>query len=241
MKKYVVLFLLIVCISSLLGCAQQKADTFPTFPILQPTGFTEFLDNENFLPGTGQGTFRSQMDKYSYEGTPISEGMGLHYDGPSGGGYSLRGKKYGFSNDYTVNEADETATYSNRFYTNVALDGLSLPYGMTFDDTLAIMLQKLNIDVDPQSDFVSDKENEGAMTLQSDDSSSLVLINYLLLPDRSEKQIYDFELVYTERYQTTREDGSVTNVTRSIILSFSDENYKLGKFDVSVVETYKIY
>ncbi len=239
MRRILASLLLVVCISSLFSCTQYQS--VEPFPPLQPTDFSEYLDNENFIPELSQGEFLNQMGEYHYEGTPLAEALvGYYYDGPYGGGYSASGEYAGFYNDYTATEDDKYATYSNRFHTNIPLDGLTLPYEITFDDTLITVLQKLNINIDMQNDFVSDKDSQGTMTLRSNDSSVLTLTNCLLLADESGKPLYGFELRYTEKYHTTRKDGRDTNVTRSVILSFTDENYMLGKFEVAVVEIYKI-
>ncbi len=212
-----------------------------TSPTENTADFSEYLDIEKFVQGLSQRDFISLMGKYSYEGIPLSEGMGLmHYDGPDGGGCQAVDKYFGFSNDYTVAEDEKTATYSNRFYTGIPLDGLTLPYGITFDDDLSAVLQKLDFNIDPEKDFASDMENAGTMTLQRDDGVSLTLINCLLLPGLSGKPLFDYELRYTEKYQATRSDGVLADVTRSVILSFTDENNKLGKFEMSVCEVYEL-
>ncbi len=205
------------------------------------TAFSQYLDNENFVPGLSQSEFIDQVDKYSCEGDPLSEiTMGMYYDGDFGGGYKAMGEKCGYENYYVAANDRKTASYSNSFYTDIPLDDLTLPCGITFDDTLSTLLKKLGVNFDPKDDFISDKENEGTMTLKSDEGSELKLVNNLLLADESDKPLYDFTLRYTEKYKTTRGDGKESDVTRTVIIFFTDENYKLGRLELSVVERFDI-
>jgi len=223
------------------GCNIDHKHIFFSERITKNISFSGFLDGENFVAGLGQGDFLAQMGKYRYEGIKLSDSMGLfHYDGEYGGGCGVNDKYFGFANDYMATEDGKSATYSNRFYTNIPLEGLTLPHGITFDDTLKTVLRKLGIIIDLKEDSVSDKENTGKITLRSDGTSSLELTNCLLSSDTIGKPLYDFELKYTENYQTTRKDGRISDVTRYIIMSFTDDNNKLGKFDVAVVEKYEI-
>lgn len=241
MKRFTVFILMLVCVLSLAGCEQRQAnepgaERTPT----NAYGFSEFLDAENFVPGLSQGEFTSQMEQYKYQGKKITDiAAGYFYDGAYGGGYKAGGEQFGFHNDYTASEDRQYATYSNSFYTKTKLGGLTLPHDISFKDTLDKVLKKLEVNIDPYGGFVSDADDEGVMTLQSNSMSSLKLTNCRLLPGASEKPTYAYKLTYTESYQVTRADGREATATRSITMSFADDN-KLGMFAMSVQEYYKI-
>ncbi|MBQ7830286.1 MAG: hypothetical protein IJ345_08455 [Clostridia bacterium] len=196
--------------------------------------FAQFLDYEHFVPDISQGNYIYQMGNYSYDGTAITDLIPLcHYDGPLGGGCEALGELFGFRNDYTEAEDGKSARYTNSFYTKVLLDSLTMPYDVTFEDTLTTVLQKLGFAVDPYKDFVSDKDAEGIMTLYRDDKSSIVL------KLACETEAPSYELIYTENYTITSREITVF-VTRSVTLMFNNGENKLEMLCVSVDEDYSL-
>ena len=261
MKKFVFVIILCICFSACAGSkpnsditaektteehtvSSTAATTSPTIKLVldyfTDNQFSEYLTDANFVAGLSQSNMISLMDTYSYNGQKITDiDSGLHYDGKNGGGLAARGDLFGFVNDYTLVDDKTHAKYTNRFYTKVPLDGLELPYHISFEDTLATVLQKLGIDIDLQSGFLSDQENTGTMTLHNDGFASLQLTNYKLLPEKTGKEQYDYQLKYIETYQENRKSGRESTVTRSVFFSFTDDG-KLGLFEISVFETYPV-
>ena len=267
MKKFMGLVLALICFLFLSGCGSDQApqdtvtdinspetlgetNVFEENPQSQPISqieivdlsFAECLDAANFFEGLSQSRFMSQMKNYVRDKNPSQIPAWKYYDGVYGGGCRAEGELFSFYNDYTATEDNKYANYSNSFYTKVQLDGLILPHGINFEDTLSAALQKLEIDIDLQSEFVSDENAPGIKTLYSDDRSTLELINRLLLPESAGSYAgkNGYELKYTECYQATRQDGRITDVTRQIVLFFADESAELGSFEMSVNERYKI-
>lgn len=202
-----------------------------------------YFDELKFVPSLSQGELMSQVEKYSFDGRMLQDGWhydGWHYDGPNGGGWQATGELFGFCNDYTDNKESGIANYSNRLYTTVQLGGLDLPFGVVFDDTLAMVLYKFGIDLDMQSNFAWDEGHPGTLTLYGDERSLLQLFNYELSSESSPKPNYNCELRYTETSQYTRGDGRIADVTRQFNLFFPDANEKLGRFEMLVNETYSI-
>ena len=215
--------------------------TNPSGKYLQDNQFDEYLDRENFVAGLSQSDFISKIENYRYNNKSVEDiAPGMFFDGPSGGGLEYKGELFEFLNEYSVTEDDESARYYNLFYTEVSLDGLALPYDVTFDDTLSVVLQKLGIDLNPQNDFVSDEEDIGKMTLYKDHTAYLKLWNYNLLPLGIEEPTDKYELEYTESYRSTRSDGRDTTITRSVVMKFEQETHKLLSFRVHVLEQYKL-
>ncbi len=230
MKKHFILFLSLICALSLFGCDRHKDNGNAA-----SLSFAEFLDNENFITGANQSDFFDCINKYSLDGKSLFElGMTVQYDRADGGGSSTAAKGFGFSDDYSESEDGKTAIMTNRFHTKGPIDGLTLPHGITFDDTLTDVLQKLGIKTDCKNGFVSDKDNKSTMTLQSDSSSSLKLTD-LFFVDAPIETEYRFELKYTENYKSVRKDGRTTDVTRYVLMSFSGgDSEKLEKFEMFV-------
>lgn len=207
---------------------KEVSDDTQQFVFHSSDEFAKYLDDVNFVAGLSQRDFISQVEKYSYNQTPI---LGSHYDGLLGGGWSAGGAEYGFANDYKLTEDKEYANYSNSLYTTVKLDGLELPFGIDFDDTFTTALQKLGIDMDLQEDL----SEMGTMILYRDDRSSFQLTNSTMPAIRQ----CDCVLTYTENYQYTMKDGRDSDVTRQIVLAFSNDSDKLGFFKISVNEKFK--
>jgi len=252
MKRLIAFVLVTFCITGLIGCTQTSnnvttknnmANNETKQQNLRDTcnEFTIYLDEINLVPGLSQSDFLTLLKKYKYDDNVVTDIVeGMHYDGPSGGGWMATSDLFGFYNDYMVEEDNNSANYLNRLYTTVQLEGLDMPFNINFDDTLSTVLQKLEIDVDWQDRLTSDKDNAGILTLYNDDRSSLQIIDCEWLPDSSMQALYNFELKYTENYQTTRIDGRTVSVTRCISLFFFGDNDKLGGYEVSVNENFQI-
>ncbi len=224
-RTLLILLTTVICLSPLAGCDSKKPEEQKNVDLIPNTnifGFSEFLDNETFIPGVSQGDFMDHIEKYTYNGEKL-EIAGFHYDSRYGGGMGFNGSYYGGRNDYTVTDDEKYAIYSNSFYTLVELDNLDLPYGISFEDTLADAFAKIGIDKDPYEGFVSDEDEAWIMTLRDDGKTKLEFTNYKLMPGESGKALYDYELKYSETYQTVRADGREATVTRYVKMSFNDE------------------
>ena len=261
MKQYVSLLLVVLFVFCMSSCGKSNDDlnfsdnsnndfndefdvsaaaTAPT----NPYGFSEYIDSENFVPGINQGDFLEQMGKYKYNGEAITDIIsGFHYDGLLGGGYMTSGGLFGFKNDYTAESGSKYAVYKNEFHTSVALDGLTLPNEISFEDTLVDIFEKLGIEY---NDFVPDGQTQGEasaygeMTLYTDEASSLKIKR---LPkkdsEHSQEKHYEYVLSYTEIYQGEFRDGKKEIITRSISFSFENAESQLGIFSISVAEKYE--
>ena len=200
-----------------------------------------YFDELKFIPSLSQGNFIFQIKTYSFNGVAVTDiVVGCHYDGPTGGGWQAVGEQFGFFNDYSADDESRMVTYSNRLYTTVQLGGLDLPFGVKFDDALALVLQKFGIDLDLESDFAWDEDHKGRLILYGDERSLLQLFNYNLSAEGSPNSKYDCELRYTEISQCTLADGRIADVTREINLFFSDMNSNLSCFEMSVKEVYPL-
>lgn len=198
--------------------------------------FHDFLDAAHFVEGMSQSEFINQMSRYRYEGSSINEIIeGMHYDGPYGGGYQASCDGFGYSNDYIASEDGTFANYKNSLSTRVQLEGLTLPNGINFSDSLGAVMQKLGTPFDIKKDFRADYDDASSMTLYNVGGVSLKITNCLLGAGESGKPLYDYELTYLEEYSVTRADGRLAVVTRCARLSFTDEN-KLGQVNISVNE-----
>ena len=205
---------LILCLCMLAGC-EAPANVREDF---SADGFITFLDNENFVPGVGQGDMIDQLEAYCYNGEPLSF-TGYHYDGDRGGGFDAQGERYGMLNDFKVDVGQGTATYTNRFYTCVALEGLELPYGIDFTDDLDTALSKLGI-------------LKSAAQLTED--VRLWQDGYREMKWQKESHT----LLFTQEYAIAMADGRPRKVVRTVAFSFQPDTHLLGKAEFSVVESY---
>ena len=242
MKKLLLFFLVIVfCISAFIGCSDSE--TVNLIPSTDIDVFSQLLDIENFVPGISQGDFIEQMSRYRCGSIPITDFIaGFHYDGFTGGGYRAGGEFFGFENCYEA--IDNDANYSNQFWTKVQLNGLELPYGIDFDDSLTEVLQKIGITVDPYTAFSADENSSTDMTLYRDNDESLVFKDMKRAQEFVENEM-PYVLIYTETYATKRADGRNATVERTVKLSFLDKDSTenetdiLGMVGLSVCEKYK--
>ena len=258
MKKLFALFLPLVCVLFLLSCNQQEqqkttettetTDTSDTdSPIekvqlaeLDIATLTVWLDNEGFVPALSQFKLIEKMGSYMYNGKPIEDAtIGYYYDGPHGGGYDAGCENFGFSNDYTASEDGESAVYTNSFYTKVPLDGLTLPFGIEFDDSLSNAMLKIGFAVRLPADFAPDDETDNAMTLYEDERYTVIFKDLTYSKDQI-TTVAPYELIFTENYTYVRGTGRVSNVTRTIKLAFTSDESVLCKFNIKIQENYNL-
>jgi len=233
MKKMIVLLLAVTLLgTTLIGCSPKK-----TLIETLDDGFTDFLDTENFVHSMSQISFREQVEQYTYNGQPLKDILQVIYlDGLTGGGCRGRGEYFGYTNNY---ERKTKVNYTNSFYTKVALDNMTMPYGIDFDDTIVDVFGKMGIVIDLEKDFFLDEPNEcgDAMTLYDKDGRTLVLHDHYKAHPLDDVA-YHYTLVYVETYTAKRTDGKKTNVTRSIELEFGTDEV-LSRMSIEVNENYK--
>lgn len=192
------------------------------------TTFSAFLDGEGFVCGLTQGQVTGIADRYAYEGRTIHKTIaGFHWDGTDGGGWKCMGELFGVSNEY------RSGVYTNSLYTSVPLEGLTLPFGITFDDALSAVLGKLGLAVDPD-ELVPDRENGLCMTILSRDGRSLTLTDFFRAPVAD--YAFRWELTFTEKTLVTN-GGSTTAVERRIELNFTNETKGIVMLTMTVTET----
>ena len=245
MKKLLLLFLtMILCLSALMGCSspdnkESESDTINRSPNMDIASFSRFLDNENFVHSVSQGAFIEQMGTYSYEGTPINDVGGFHYDGHYGGGYRAGSELFGFRNDFTAK--DKVAKYSNQFWTKVQLDGLELPYGIQLNDSLSDVFQKMEIGINPYNGFSADENSYTDMTLYRDGKVTFIFKDLKRTQEPVEFEM-PYVLIYSEVYDIELSDGRPASVERIIKMSFWDKDAPqddvLGLVEISVTESY---
>lgn len=256
MKKIVLCILTIMCFIFFSGCnskfSSDKNSTSTTTSVTPETlalqdvdmigenKFSEYLDDVQFIPGISQISLFKQAEKYSYNNTKITDIVGeLFYDGESGGGCKAIAELFGFANDYTVTDDNYGNAY-NELYTQVPLDGLEMPYNISFEDNIETVLQKLETTIDLQKNFVLDKNSEDAMTLLRNSTSSLKLIDYNLSNDKPTENSFSYQIEYTESYTEPMENENSDLVTRKVIMSFSNDDNTLCLFKISINEKWKL-
>lgn len=240
MKKLIALILALVCVLFLISCSQQFT-TNPT-PIIKPdiTVLTAWFDSEEFIPPISQSKMIEKMDTYTYNGKSIYDAtLGFYYDGQYGGGCAANGESFGFCNDYTASKDGKTVEYTNSFYTKVPLDGLTLPFGIEFDDALGDVMAKLGTTIRLPANFAPDGDADNTMTLYKDERYTLIFKD-LTLSKEPITTDSPYELIFTENYTYTRKNDIVSIVTRTIKLAFANDEKALCEFNVEIQENYNL-
>lgn len=192
--------------------------------------FSDFLDREGFVKGMSQGQLLDLAEKYAEGLDPSIVPVYCHYDGEFGGGCMASGELFGYTNDY--HSKDGKVRYANSLYTAVEIKGLTLPGGITFDDSVGEALEKLGIDRNIYQKTVMEHSSTTyleQLPLYNENGVSLVFTNWAMtqLPVET---LYHYVITYSEKVGT---------VTRTVTLSFLDGHNKLGRVDISVVDEYE--
>lgn len=217
----------------------QPSDPFTN--VVDELEFSKYLDDMKFVPGLSQSNFIFLLEQFRYKNEKVTDVvMGVNYDGPYGGGWQGTAEQFEIYNDYKVSEDNTYATYSNRFCTKVPLEGMELPYGITFDDSLDAAFRKIGIGVNIDKDFVANDDSGTEMTLYSKDGISFVVQDL-----NRTKEPVDYELpyvlIYIEHYNIKQSNGNIITVERMVKLSFGNgntsENNTLGCMEINIIET----
>lgn len=238
--KGLCVFLSMLMLLGLVGCTDVEKSNKNIVAQQDITVLTVWLDDEGFVPGMSQSEMFDKMDSYTYNGRSVANAaVGCFYDGQYGGGYDANGVNFGFANDYTASQDRTTAVYTNSFHTKVPLDGLTLPFGIEFDDALCDATAKLGIAIKLPSNFTPDGGTDDTMTLYKDERYTLIFKNSNLSKEPIITEA-PYELIFTENYTFTRESGRVSNVTRTIKLLFTPDENVLHEFGVMIQESYNL-
>ena len=191
-------------------------------------GFKQVLDEENMVPGIGQGDFIQQMGEYKYAEWDESVSLsGVFYDGYDGCGYRSTGPYFGVQNDVFRPQSNALSKYcyTNSFYARMEMIGLSMPYGIGFADTMTDALTKIGIDEGRRNVILGDLEKikaEETLALYQKDNVSLWLKKDVVTvqADGVVHKKDGYALTYRETSPIVRGDGEPGTVIRKVRLRF---------------------
>jgi hypothetical protein len=119
-------------------------------------------------------------------------------------------------------------------------NGLELPRGIKFGDSLKEVFEKLHIGYDPyklgEYSYTHNDAFQGTL-LYNDYATSFVFKSYAMSKAPIEYE-YSHVLVFTEKYTVMRSDGRESAVTRTMTLFFKAYGHTLGKLSMRVEENY---
>ncbi len=242
MKK-LILSLALAFTVLLAGCNSAQAPMTSINPSSTPpynldlTQFTAFLGNEGFTNVRTQTDFLAQMKKYSYNGTTVDAyGAWYNYDGIYGGGCAMNSDNISFKNDYYQNDETGVTRSTDSLFTLVPLEGLTLPYGITFEDNVTSALAKLGIKDDPRLDFTADSGTTDTMTLAADGNTKLYYVD-MTRTTAPIDYIAPFKLKFEQVYK-----AESSTITRTLELSYynglSNNVYKFYSAHICVEKSY---
>ncbi len=193
--------------------AEGKLNSDKTLPLLN--SLSEYLTYEGYT-GTDQETLTAIVSKYSYQGTSLPELLpGTVYDGfDNSGGTTGSNGMFGYHWHFSYPENGDSVRYNN-FHTTVPLDGLTLPFGITFDDTFSDVLKKLGLEFDPGSEGTPKSE----VALLTSEKSALVFYCHSYVDYAVH---LEYSLRFTDIYHWERWDGAKFPYERELTFDFDD-------------------
>ena len=244
MRKFIVLFFLLLLPFMLLSCTNSNPGNVETSEnssdsaVIETSGSTvegklnsditlplldslaDYLTNEGYT-GTDQETLTAIVSKYSYQGTSLPELYpAAVYEGTdNSGGMDGGDGTIRYRHHFSYPESGKSLRYNN-FYTQVPLEGMTLPFEISFEDTVSDVLKKLGLDFSPDYFSPDDQRNRMKATLLTAEESSLVFHNYHYsdLADYEDK----YALFFKDIYYFERWDGEKFPYTRELSLYFDD-------------------
>ena len=197
---------------------EGKLNSDKTLPLLD--SLSEYLTNEGYTD-TDQETLTAIVSKYSYQGISLPELYpAAVYEGTDNrGGMNGGDGTIGYRHRFSYPEGGKSVRYNN-FYTQVPLEGMILPFEITFANTVSDVLKKFGLDFSPDYFAPDDPRNRMKATLLTAEESSLVFYNYHYsdLADYEDK----YALLFKDIYYFVRWDGAKFPYTRELSLYFDD-------------------
>ena len=195
-------------------------------------GFSRFLDMQGFDFDVSEGDFLDAVEAYTREDVMVIPSCGIYEQGISGGNDSVM-------MNYSHSTYFERISTKFSFKAEATVKGMSLPFGISPDDTLKSTLQKLGLDLDPVLDFVDDdgvKDGAGGeeMTLDFDFPGIFYSLTLQRTPldSSSSPDAYTYSLTYQETQTTSLNDGRLTK-KRSMTSSYSDVDLSFKRLEIS--------
>lgn len=214
MKKAIAAVLVWILLFGCCACGAEKSGAGENGKDILLT-FRQFLDGEGFVAGLSESDLIDRIvPRYSYEGKTIVEhaGGGLNWDG-----VEAEGECYGWSateERFGASWAFFHAWTETSFFTTVALEGLTLPFGLCFGDSRPAVLQKIGLAFNP-GDYRPDADLSTEQRLISEDGMEL---RYGEAGENATGALNPYSLAYRETGKT--EDGRP--VERNLELLFDE-------------------
>ena len=237
MKRLITLALIFALLLSLLGCQEVKNDSGESSfdksnnfnkNYVFDYDFHQYLDEMNFDENLSERELRNQVGTYKYEGQSINSMMlGMYEDGFDGGGYSAqdRESRFSYASLATFYDDEGYVIRSDYFRSDVPLEGLDLPSGITFDDDIISALERLKVNIFSVDELLA-YQDEAYIVYETENEVFSV------------KKLTNGEWVlsYTEKYLSKRDNKS--EVTRNLSIYYDGESYGFSGFYVSCEEKY---
>ena len=222
-----VLLLVVFCACSK-GVPPKPEEVIPTFQA--------FLDGEGFNENISEASMINQIiPRYTYEGKTIDEySSGAFWDGTDQNGNPC----YGWE---TMNKSEGRFgayfSYSNgekkaSLYSKVSLQGLNLPFGIRFGDSVAEVAVKMGLDFDP-SDFAPDDLQNGSITLLNVNGASLIYSDYRKV-QRDDFVAIDRLPYYYLFSETQSLDSGTGTYHRSLLFGFNNDETGLSELLIQI-------
>ena len=237
MKRLITLALIFALLLSLLGCQEiQDSDNTDNFDnanrdnknYIFDYDFHQYLEKINFIEGRSERELENQLSAYKYNGESITSiVMSMYADGTDGGGYSAfdRDNRFSYSSIATFYDNEGYVIYSDHFSSDVPLEGLTLPAGITFDDDIIFALECLKVNIFSVEELLTYQNNEFIVYENENEKFSVKKL-----------ENGEWVLLYNEKYLSRRDNHS--EVTRSLSIYYDGENYNFSGFYVSCKEKY---
>lgn len=201
---------------------ESLRDFGPTDPL---SAFSAALDSKGLCRGMFESEMLDFVDSLTYNGKSLKE-CGLapeaaFFDGEKVCGISAYGGKGVGYGCVMEEKEDGTFSVSNRFSVEVELEGLPLPNGVRFGQSIDSVISTLmGGDFRMSGDFLPDVKDGTLMTLARRKQTSLALTDLRRSSDPAEYSA-PVILVYREDYERVKSDTVTVEGCREVRLSFS--------------------
>lgn len=242
MKQLSVILAILLLLTSLASCMKEEPPKITVEGQLNDTVSSsvleqgkEYFSQIGMVTGMSEPAFRTWLRNFKYDGKVlITAEVPSYFNYEDSSGMRANHRDFNYSCVTAASEQVGKQSYTYTLVSRVELEGLTYPWGITREDTLHQVFEKIGLGIDPIADFKADENMLTDMTLLTSDDAVLVFTDLTRVGEEMTYLYpYSLTLLFYEDYKKMNGDD-IEALTR-FIFSF-DEEFRITETGLLVQE-----
>ena len=189
-----------------------------------------------FTSGLSDAAFKDVLSGFSYRGQSLIDfSTPRYFNNDQGKGFRGNHADLNYGCVTASSGVAGLKAKTSSLTTRVEIENLNLPWGITMDDTLPQVLEKIGLELDVDKDFVADSGSKTKMTLLSSETAELTLND--LSRNTSAMYQYPYSLSFGCGEILNRGEDDEVMVTYMFSFNFTQSTKTLSEIYITMQET----